>query len=70
MDITKYSKKMWITVLVLAGISIILDILSLTKVVDLWDDSTAKVSIVIGLLAVYYAVRGVMYHVKKDKEQK
>ena len=70
MDITKYSKKAWITVLVIAGLSILLDILALTKVVELWDDSTAKVGIIIGLLAVYYGVRGIMYHVKKEKEGK
>lgn len=70
MDITKYSKKAWITVLVVAGLSILLDILALTKVVELWDDSTAKVGIIIGLLAVYYGVRGIMYHVKKEKGEK
>ena len=70
MDITKYSKKMWIAVLALAGFSVLLDILVLTKVITFWDDSTAKVGIVIGLLAVYYGVRGVMYHVKKEKEEK
>ena len=69
MDITKYSKKMWIAVLVVAGGSILLDVLCLTKVIDFWDDSTAKVGIIIGLLAVYYGVRGIMYHIKKEKEE-
>ena len=70
MDITKYSKKMWIAVLAVAGGSILLDVLCLTKVIDFWDDSTAKVGLIIGLLAVYYGVRGIMYHIKKEKEEK
>ena len=70
MDITKYSKKMWITVIVIAGISVIMDILALTKVVELWDSSTATVGLVIGVLAIYYGVRGILYHVKKEKTEK
>jgi len=73
MDITKYSKKTWIAVLVLAGASIALDILILTGVIGAGDESmqsTSKISLIIGLLAVYYGVRGVLFHVKKDKEQK
>ena len=69
MDITKYSKKMWITVIVIASISVIMDILALTKVVELWDSSTAVVGLVIGLLAIYYGVRGILYHVKNKEEK-
>jgi len=73
MDITKYSKKTWIAVLVLAAASILLDVLTLTGVIGAGDEtmqSTSKISLIIGLLAIYYGVRGVLYHVKKDKEQK
>ena len=73
MDITKYSKKTWIAVLVLAAASILLDVLTLAGVIGAGDEtmqSTSKISLIIGLLAIYYGVRGVLYHVKKDKEQK
>ena len=73
MDITKYSKKMWIGVLVLAAISIAVDILILTNVIGAGDDaakSTSRLGLVIGALGVFYGIRGVIYHIKKDKQSK
>lgn len=70
MDIRKYSKKTWIAVLVLAMISVILDVLTLTNVIgDPSSHSMAKVTLVVGLLGVYYSIRGILYHVKKEKEE-
>ena len=71
MDITKYSKKTWIAVLVLAVVSIAVDILILTNVLGGSDEtmqSTSRVSLVIGALALFYGIKGVAYHIKKDKE--
>ena len=73
MDITKYSKKMWIGVLVLAAISIAVDILILTNVIGAGDDaakSTSRLGWGIGALGVFYGIRGVIYHIKKDKQSK
>lgn len=69
MEIAKYSKKTWIAVLVLALISVIYDVLTLTGVVGSeLSQSMAKVTLVIGLLGVYYSIRGILYHIKKEKE--
>ncbi len=73
MEIKKYSKKTWIIVLVLALISIVWDLLTLTGVWGAADSSMAsmsKLTLVIGLLGVYYSIRGIVYHVKKEKEDK
>ena len=69
MEIAKYSKKTWISVLVLALISVIYDILTLAGIVGSGlAQSTAKITLIIGLLGVYYSIRGIVYHVKKEKE--
>lgn len=71
MDITKYSKKTWIAVLVLAVVSIGVDILILTNVLGGGDEtmrSTSRLGLVIGALALFYGIKGIVYHVKKDKE--
>ncbi len=71
MDITKYSKKTWIAVLVLAVISIAMDILILTNVLGGGDEtmhSTSRLGLAIGALALFYGIKGIVYHVKKDKE--
>ena len=73
MEIKKYSKKTWIIVLVMALISIIWDVLTLTGVWRAADSSMAsmsKITLVIGILGVYYSVRGILYHIKKEKEDK
>ncbi|MBQ4642001.1 MAG: hypothetical protein IJB47_05280 [Oscillospiraceae bacterium] len=70
MDIRKYSKKTWIAVLVLALASVIYDALTLAGVVGSeLSRNTAAVTLVVGLLGVYYSVRGILYHVKKEKEE-
>ncbi len=73
MEITKYSKKTWIITLAVALFSIILDALTLTGVFGTVSSSTlsmSKMTLVIGLLGVYYSVRGILYHVKKEKEDR
>ena len=72
MDITKYSKKTWIAVLVLGCFSIVLDILILTNVLSPGNEtmqSTSRFSLVIGIMALFYGIRGITYHRKKDREQ-
>ena len=71
MDIKRYSKKTWIAVLVLAVISITVDVLIMTGVLDAGEsmESATTVSLVIALMGVYYSIRGILYHVKKDKER-
>ena len=71
MDIKRYSKKTWIAVLVLAVISIAVDVLIMAGVLDAGEsmESATTVSLVIALMGVYYSIRGILYHVKKDKEQ-
>lgn len=73
MDITKYSKKTWIATLVLGLVSIVVDILLMTGVLKAGGEvveSTTTLTLIIGLMAVYYSIRGIVYHVKKDKEQR
>lgn len=71
MDIRKYSKKTWIAVLVLALFSVTLDVLFLTKM--LGSDSSSQsmniLTLIISLLGVYYSIRGIGYHVKKEKDE-
>lgn len=72
MDITKYSKKAWITTLILAVISMVYDILILTDVLGGEDgsmDSMARFGLLLGALAIFYSIKGIMYHVKKEREQ-
>ena len=72
MDITKYSKKSWIITLIFAIASIIFDILILTGVVGGEDgtlNSTARLGLAIGAIGIFYSVKGIAYHVKKEKEE-
>lgn len=72
MEIEKYSKKTWIAVLVIAVISVLVDVLILTKVIDAGDDavqSTSVLTLVIGIVGLYYGIRGIAYYNKKDKEK-
>ena len=71
MDIRRYSKKTWIAVLVIALISIVVDILIWAGVLNAGEGiaGSITVSLVIALMGVYYSIRGILYHVKKDKEQ-
>ncbi len=71
MEITKYSKKTWIIVLIVALVSVAVDVLTLTGVfgeVSSSYGSTSKMTLVVGLLGVYYSIRGILHHVKKEKE--
>ena len=71
MEIKRYGKKTWIAVLVLAVVSIVVDVLIMAGVLDAGEsmESATTVSLVIALMGVYYSIRGILYHVKKDKEQ-
>ncbi len=70
MDIRKYSKKTWIVVLILSLASVTYDALTLAGVVGSESiRSMATVTLVIGLLGVYYSIRGIGYHIKKEKEE-
>ena len=71
MDITKYSKKTWIATLILAAISMIYDVLILTDVLGAEDgsmDSMARFGLLLGVLAVFYSIKGILHHIKKERD--
>jgi len=72
MDITKYSKKSWIITLIFALVSIVIDVLILTGVIGGGDEtveSTSRLGLAIGAIAIFYSVKGILHHVKKEREQ-
>ena len=70
MDIRKYSKKTWIVVLILSLASVTYDALTLAGVVGTKEiRSMATVTLVIGILGVVYSIRGIRYHIQKEREE-
>ena len=70
MEIGKYSKKTWIATLVLGIFSIVVDVLIMTGVIGSSEtvESTTILTMAIGVLAVYYGIRGILYHKKREEQ--
>ena len=73
MNVSKYSLKTWIIVLVLAGLSVLVDVLLVSGVLapnNPMIRTGCEITLVIGLMGIYYGIRGIIYHTKKDKVEK